>query len=195
MTSKNTSWCFKLDHVHTWAFYKQAFSKEECEEIIKIGKSLDVTDGTVTQKELKKTEIRNSKISWIFPTDDTAWIFQRLTSYIMHLNEKYFQFDLYGLNEGLQFTNYVAPAGHYDTHVDNQFNMPVRKLSISVQLSDPSEYEGGNLEFILGGDPFVTDKEQGMLYAFPSYTLHKVTPVTKGERNSLVCWITGPSFK
>lgn len=195
MHSKNTTWSFKVDHVHTYAFYKKLFSKEECEEIIKIGKSLTIQEAKVTEKELKNTEIRDSKISWIYPEDKTAWIFQRLTDSIVYLNENYFKFELYGLNEGLQFTNYVAPSGHYDSHVDSQYNMQVRKLSISIQLTDPSEYEGGDLELIHGFKPFIAEKEQGMMYAFPSYTLHKVTPVTKGERNSLVCWVTGPSFK
>ena len=66
---------------------------------------------------------------------------------------------------------------------------------MTVQLSDSNEYEGGNLHLINGPTPFVAEREQGMIYSFPSYTLHEVTPVTKGERSSLVCWVTGPSFK
>jgi PKHD-type hydroxylase len=69
-------------------------------------------------------------------------------------------------------------------------------LSISVQLSDPSEYEGGDLQFSLYGDrTVIAEKEQGTMVIFPSYMRHRVTPVTRGTRRSLVTWITGPPFR
>jgi len=75
--------------------------------------------------------------------------------------------------------------------------MPVRKLSISIQLTDPEEYEGGELKLYDGDDKEaqVMDKTQGTLIIFPSYVLHEVMPITKGTRNSLVTWITGKQFK
>mgnify|MGYP003677217951 FL=1 len=73
--------------------------------------------------------------------------------------------------------------------------MIVRKLSLSIQLTDPKEYEGGEL-YIYEGDKGEKMKQgQGDLILFPSYMLHEVKPVTKGERNSLVCWVTGKQFK
>jgi PKHD-type hydroxylase len=66
---------------------------------------------------------------------------------------------------------------------------------MSLQLTNPNEYKGGDLILHLGNEPTILSKEQGKLYAFPSYTLHEVTPVTKGTRYSLVAWITGPHFK
>ena len=71
----------------------------------------------------------------------------------------------------------------------------IRKLSLSIQLSDPSSYEGGELVLYVGEEGITVPKEQGKLIAFPSFTLHEVKPVTKGERYSLVAWITGPQFK
>jgi len=70
-----------------------------------------------------------------------------------------------------------------------------RKLSVVIQLSDPSEYDGGNLQFMLGNESENAKKEKGMLYAFPSWVLHRVTPVTEGTRRSLVIWLSGPKFK
>ncbi len=107
-----------------------------------------------------------------------------------------FNFDIFGLYEGFQFTNYKAPSGKYNRHVDKGFGFPIRKLSISIQLTDPKEYEGGELYIDNGVESYVMmKKDQGALIAFPSYTLHEVMPVTKGERNSLVTWVTGKPFK
>jgi PKHD-type hydroxylase len=70
-----------------------------------------------------------------------------------------------------------------------------RKLSLVLQLSDPSEYEGGELQTMSGPNHCAVDRQKGLIAAFPSYMLHRVTPVTKGTRYSLVVWICGPSFK
>jgi PKHD-type hydroxylase len=74
-------------------------------------------------------------------------------------------------------------------------NMPVRKLSISIQLTNPDEYEGGELYLYQSDKGELMDKTQGTLIMFPSYVLHEVMPVTKGTRNSLVTWVTGKQFK
>jgi PKHD-type hydroxylase len=74
-------------------------------------------------------------------------------------------------------------------------NSQIRKLSLTIQLSDPFSYNGGELHLFTGNEPTIIPKEQGKLISFPSYVLHEVTPVTKGERYSLVAWITGPQFK
>ena len=70
-----------------------------------------------------------------------------------------------------------------------------RKLSITVQLTDPSEYEGGNLQILTADEPANITRKRGMIALFPSYVLHQVTPVTRGSRQSLVAWVSGPAFK
>jgi PKHD-type hydroxylase len=70
-----------------------------------------------------------------------------------------------------------------------------RKLSMAVQLSDPSEYDGGALQVMTSGEPQSIPKKRGMIAVFPSYILHQVTPVTRGSRQSLVAWVSGPPFK
>jgi PKHD-type hydroxylase len=190
--SINSSWSFQLDKIALFAFWNNAFSKEECQTIINIAKDKGLIKG-ITRGE---SDVRDSKISWLYPIDDMDWVFRRVTDITLNLNEKFFKFDLFGINEGFQFTNYLAPSGKYGKHVDRGFNSPVRKLSISIQLTNPEEYEGGELKLYDGGkEGTVMDKSQGTLVIFPSYVLHEVMPVTKGERNSLVTWVTGKQFK
>jgi len=190
---ENASWNFELDQVNFYAYWNNAFSKEECQTIINIAKDKGLVTGT-TKGE---SDARESKISWLYSVDNIDWVFRRVTDITLNLNERFFKFDLFGLNEGFQFTNYEAPSGKYGKHIDRSINMPVRKLSISIQLTNPEEYEGGELKLYDGDDEeaIVMDKTQGTLIIFPSYVLHEVMPVTKGERNSLVTWVTGKQFK
>ena len=188
---ENSSWNFELDQVNFYAFWNNAFSKEECQTIINIAKN----KGLIKGKTRGESDVRDSKISWLYPIDDMDWVFRRVTDMALSLNERFFKFDLFGLNEGFQFTNYEAPSGKYGKHVDRGINTPVRKLSISIQLTDPEEYEGGELYLYEEDKGILMDKSQGTLIMFPSYVLHEVMPVTKGERNSLVSWVTGKQFK
>lgn len=189
---ENSSWSFQVDQINLYAFWNEAFSKEECQTIINIAKD----KGLIKGKTKEESNVRDSKICWVYPIDGIDWAFRRITDITLDLNEKFFKFDLFGINEGLQFTNYEAPSGKYGKHIDRGINMPVRKLSISIQLTNPEEYEGGELKLYDGGEEgTVMDKTQGTLIIFPSYVLHEVMPVTKGERNSLVTWVTGKQFK
>jgi len=189
---KNSAWNFELDQVNLYAFWNNAFSKEECQTIINIAKNKSLIKGKI-RSGVKN--VRDSKISWLYPVDDMDWVFRRVTDITLSLNERFFKFDLFGLNEGFQFTNYEAPFGKYGKHVDRGTNIPVRKLSISIQLTDPEEYEGGELYLYEDDKGILMDKSQGTLILFPSYVLHEVMPVTKGTRNSLVTWVTGKQFK
>jgi len=192
---ENSSWNFETDQVNLYAFWNNAFSKEECQTIINIAKDKGLVKGT-TFNDDKTKDVRDSKISWLYPVDGMDWVFRRVTDITLNLNERFFKFDLFGLNEGFQFTNYEAPSGKYGKHIDRAINIPVRKLSISIQLTNPEEYEGGELKLYDGEeDGIIMNKEQGTLVIFPSYVLHEVMPVTKGERNSLVTWVTGKQFK
>jgi PKHD-type hydroxylase len=188
---ENSSWNFKLDEVNFYSFWKDAFTKEECEKIINIAKNKGLIIGTT----FGKSNARKSKISWLYSSDDMEWVFRKVTDIILNLNDRFFKFDIFGLNEGFQFTNYKAPSDKYGKHVDNRVNFVVRKLSLSIQLTDPKEYEGGELYLYNDDKGTLMDKTQGTLIMFPSYVLHEVMPVTKGERNSLVTWVTGKQFK
>ena len=84
---------------------------------------------------------------------------------------------------------------HQARHSDWGGTNSKRKLSVSIQLSDPDDYEGGDLELRWGKDPMKANREQSMITVFPSWTMHRVTPVTRGRRFSLVAWVSGPPFK
>jgi len=191
----NSIWAFKIDQTHSWAFANDVFTPTECRKIIALGENLNLETALTGSNRIGNKEIRDSKTSWIFPQEDTEWIYYRLTQVVLQLNSEYFNFDLFGFIEGFQFTKYEAPSGHYDCHIDKMFGKTIRKLSIVLQLSDPDDYEGGDLEITFGKNPDVMEKAIGKVIVFPSYALHKVTPITKGIRYSLVAWVTGEPFK
>lgn len=139
--------------------------------------------------------IRRSQVSWLDSGPDTSWIFEKLAGVISQMNPQYFQFELTGFGEPLQLTNYdQSENGMYGWHQDYNARIS-RKLSMAVQLTDPSEYEGGELQVFTSGQPQTIRKQRGLIAIFPSYVLHQVTPVTQGSRQSLVAWVSGPAFK
>lgn len=186
-------WPFKFDSVQNWAYWDNLFTPEECKKIVEIGLKRQKIEATVSENKIKK--VRKSKIVWLTPHDDLKWAYERIAAVIVNLNERFFNFDLFGITENLQFTIYESPGGKYDKHIDRNLDIPVRKLSFVLQLSDPKTYEGGTLDLWFSQQATKIKKEQGYAVLFPSYVLHGVTPVTKGTRYSLVAWVTGPAFK
>ena len=191
----NPSWAFEVEKLNPWVYWNNAFTPEECNKIISYAEQFQKQSAGISNKNELNNEIRQSEIVWITPEPEINWVYQRLTDLVTKLNDDYFKFDLFGFVEGLQFTKYNAPSGYYGKHIDNIFYGTVRKLSIVIQLSDPKDYEGGDLLIHLGDIPNTPKKEQGTLICFPSYMLHEVTKITKGTRYSLVGWITGKPFK
>ena len=140
-------------------------------------------------------DVRRSKVDWMSCNNETSWVFERLSHVISSLNAQIFQFDIVGFGEPLQLTNYdCSEHGMYGWHQDYGGQMS-RKLSLVLQLSDPNEYEGGELQIKHGQNHESIRKERGFIVVFPSYDLHQVTPVVSGSRQSLVAWISGPPFK
>ncbi len=140
-------------------------------------------------------KIRRSQVSWLQKTPDTAWVFEKLGHIASSLNAQYYRFDLTGFGEPIQLTNYdQSEQGMYGWHQDYGGGTS-RKLSLVLQLTDPSQYEGGNLQVLTSGQPQTVRKQRGLVAAFPSYVLHQVTPVMSGNRQSLVAWVSGPAFK
>jgi PKHD-type hydroxylase len=187
---------YPIDNVDNWA-WADVFTPEECKEIIDIGNRVALTKATILKPEDRAIDltIRDSDISWLWPGSENDWIFEKISDATNYLNENYFNFHLSGFAEGLQFTRYVAPTGHYDRHIDKSFQGQIRKLSLTIQLSSTDEYEGGGLMLFYDRNTIVMPKEQGRMIAFPSYVLHQVEPVTMGTRYSLVAWLTGDPFK
>ena len=192
--SKPTNPPFELDRENPWVYAEGFLSPEECAEVIKLGLDANLQAANIFESGVNKTA-RNNEISWLNPNENTEWLYQKLSSAISHMNQQFFDFDISGLIEGIQFTKYSAPGDKYIKHVDTIFGGKVRKLSVSVQLSNPQDYDGSELLLYLGEDPEQMPVEQGALVMFPSYTIHEVKPVTRGTRYSLVTWVTGKQFK
>jgi|APGre2960657373_1045057.scaffolds.fasta_scaffold22206_3 PKHD-type hydroxylase len=190
------SWNLHVDNVEDWAFFADAFTTEQCDALVEYCKQQDLQKGKVGNKKETSITTRDSKIAFIPPTEFMAPYYERISAIVLSLNEQFFKFDLHGFGENLQFTEYEAPTGKYESHVDRAYRIPIRKLSIIIQLTDPETYEGGDLELLSSIEhPICLPKSRGTLIAFPSFQLHRVTPVTKGTRNSLVGWINGKQFR
>jgi PKHD-type hydroxylase len=173
------------------------FTDEEISKIIELGDSLEKEDSKIDAGEVSPKNVRISDISWIHPSENNVWIFNKLSWILRQLNGQFYRFNITGFNESIQYTTYYGKqeeGGHYRWHADHGQDAP-RKLSMVLQLSDPSEYEGGNLEILSSqGEVLTVDKKKGFLAMFPSFKTHRVTPVTSGTRKSLVVWATGPAF-
>jgi PKHD-type hydroxylase len=187
-------WPLVVDHVENWAWRTQVFTDDELDAIIRIGSQSEL-DKAATFGPVQSDKNRNSHVQFLFPNELTNWVFMRIAGAAHEINRQFFQFDLDGLNQGLQFTRYTAPGQHYDWHIDRGYLTATRKLSISIQLNDPADYDGGELQLKFGRKDETIRKERGMVTFFPAYTLHRVKPVTRGTRYSLVAWIGGPPFK
>lgn len=186
-------WGLKPDPVHMWAWQDSVFTPDECDEIVEIGERQNMTRGATFDE--RRDNYRDSFVTFLFPSIVTEWVFQRIATTAQMFTDRYFGFDLTGIQEGIQFTRYSAPGEHYSEHTDSSHGTAIRKLSLVIQLTDPAEYDGGRLELLHLAEPTEMSTRQGTALAFPSYTLHRVTPVTEGVRHSLVVWVTGPAFR
>jgi PKHD-type hydroxylase len=140
--------------------------------------------------------VRRSEINWLPKNKETSWVFEILSHVVSSLNANYFEFNLTGFSEHLQLTNYHEnKKGMYNWHQDFGAGGISRKLSLVLQLTDPGQYEGGELQLLTGKDPISIPKQRGLITVFPSWTVHQVTPVVRGTRQTLVTWISGPAFK
>jgi PKHD-type hydroxylase len=194
---ESTVWPLHLDKVNSFAWCN-LFTKDECEQIKDIGskhvrKKAEVQLSNTNNSGYNK-KFRESDISWIYPHEEVFWIFKRITDFIINYNDKYFGFDIYAMNEGFQYTVYNKD-NFFVKHIDRAYDTPIRKLSLSIQLSDPKTYSGGDLILIEGQKKMKMEKNQGHAVIFPSWVEHKITKIKKGKREALVAWVTGPSFK
>lgn len=198
-TKTQDFWYLKNHDYQPFAFIDDLFSESEITKIIALGNLYAEEQGQIGGEMGKiNNDIRACKVSWMFPNNYSQWIYHRITDAINQINEQIFKFDLTKI-ETFQFTKYKEEEkGFYEKHTDSMIGnyLPEnRKLSIVMQLSDSNEYEGGELYLHNGKYPTIIEKKKGRIIFFPSYTLHEVTPVTKGTRYTLVGWTHGPAFK
>ena len=176
------------------------FTPEQCKMIIQAGRAEPRKDAEVgSNKGIKggviDTKTRTSHISWI-PFTKMTPMYKTIEKIMKQTNGNHFGFDGMTITEMAQYTEYPE-GGFYDWHVDNDVNMqnepPVRKISMTCLLSPESEFEGGDLELQSKGK--IAKLKQGHAIFFASFIRHRVKPVIKGNRKSLVMWFGGTPFK
>ena len=176
------------------------FTPKQCQMVIQAGRSEPKQDAQVGSKEGTKggvhdTKTRTSHISWI-PFKKMNEMYKQIEKIMKATNGNHFGFDGMQLTEPAQYTEYPE-GGFYDWHVDNDINFQheptVRKISMTILLSPENEFEGGDLELVKEGQS--AKIKQGQAIFFASFIRHRVAPVTKGNRKSLVMWFGGTPFK
>ena len=202
-------------------YFQSVIPERICDEIVKYGHQMQdelALTGNFGKKKLNQKQIkdlkkkRNSNIVWM----NDRWIYKEIQPYVHQANANAGWNFNWDWSESCQFTKYKK-GQYYDWHCDSwdkpyfkkdnpqdPTNGKIRKLSVTVTLSDPKDYKGGELEFDFRNlDPdkkanVVKCKEilpKGSLVVFPSFVWHRVCPVKSGERNSLVIWNLGYPFR
>lgn len=182
----------------TFQLYENVFTKRELRAIRDFEYNLMFNTAGVGKQKRLNENLRISEIARVPHGPQTEWIYDRFVQLGHEINSELFGFKLFEtLEERFQYTVYHGDevnGGHYTWHRDtnNKEGMAPRKLTLVLQLSDPSEYEGGLLQ--IGEDPDnpeTLERKAGLIVAFPSWAKHRVTPVTSGTRRTLVLWFSG----
>jgi len=177
------------------------FTPQQCQTIIDIGHQQKQEEALVGHKKGERegkydTKMRITTISWI-PFTAMPELYKRIERSMLQANRNHFGYEGMTLTETAQFTEYPK-GGFYDWHMDAEVNCryepPVRKISMTILLSNQSEFEGGDLEFMTEGNK-PPQLLQGQAIYFCSLIRHRVSKVKKGVRRSLVMWFGGPPFK
>ena len=182
---------------NNYYWFNNGFTAEELVEIEKMTSDLEFQKAGIG--ELNETaqvdSVRKSSVKWCPQNDKWYWVYSKLHDLIVEANDAMWHFDLTHMREQIQYTEYYEGGGHYSWHMDCGIGIQnQRKVSVTVQLSGPDEYEGGDLEFNLGKH-MKAPRGKGNVVIFPSFYLHRVTPVTKGTRKSFVLWVGGEPYK
>ena len=181
-------------------WFKEGFSLDEIKSIEDISTDFPFEEATTVSSDSNiefglNEEVRKSQIKWLLLNSKTDWIYNKIVDMAIEANTTW-EFNLHSIIDSIQYTEYYEGGGHYDWHVDiGPQNISHRKVSVTIQLSDSDEYEGGDLELWSGSGYHIMPRGKGVSTFFPSFTMHRITPVTKGTRKSLVLWIGGVHYK
>jgi PKHD-type hydroxylase len=186
-----------------WSGGNALLSQPECEWVIQRGQSQPLAFASVGTPTDQRVALETRCVeSSVIDSQDAAWLYERIAQRIATANAAYFEFDLTGLIEPVQFLKYTTgkgerPDGHYSWHVDfGEGSMSTRKLSMVIQLSPGDAYDGADFTIASAfGHQRLNYREQGAAFAFPSWSPHMVGPLTRGVRYALVAWVHGPRFR
>lgn len=190
---------------YPFVWYDDVFKPDELDAIVREC-SPETSDATVFGRDAQVVDerVRVSRVNFVSKTPALAHAFGRINEVVERANDRYYGLDLNGY-ETMQYTEYAGEAeGRYDWHMDMLLGgeyigaaSEPRKLSLSLVLGEPGvDFEGGHFEFNMGDErrPRRAELRRGRVILFPSWMIHRVTPVTSGVRRSLVAWVTGPKF-
>lgn len=182
--------------------YWEGFLSDDDIRFLTYHKSLQESEtaqiGGQENEGIEDLHYRRTNVGWLDFTPENQHIWNKLSEVVAEVNRRFFQINLTGFYEPLQLCEYSASyEGHFGWHMDATHkgtNVP-RKLSMVLMLSDPSEYEGGELQVKTSDKDITLEMKQGRAWFFPSYMLHRVTPVTKGLRKTAVLWVGGEPWR
>lgn len=179
-------------------FWRENFlSTDEVERVLELGRTraweqATVTDGTTTVDYHGE---RHSTLCPLTVDEETFWLFDKIGQMAETCNLQKYHFDIRGIFEPLNITRY-GQGDFVNWHKDHGAGrVSHRKLTVTIQLTDPAEYDGGDLELLFDEVPVTEFRDRGTAVVFPSFVLHRVSPVTRGTRTSLVAWVGGPPFR
>lgn len=188
---------------YPWVFWDGAFTSEQIDQIKVYCDRFQKDEATIIgEQDLKATQkVRISTVKFFHRNDETGWIFDVFNDVIFKLNERFYNYNINGY-DAFQYTEYdCEKLGKYDWHQDmlhgeNTIGL-TRKLSVVMNLTEPDvDYWGGSFQINDGREeePKIVSLPKGRIIVFPSYMIHRVTPVMRGIRKSIVIWVAGPKF-
>lgn len=191
----NEDWCH-------YYYLPGLLSPETCDRVVETAQLFDPADAIVGDGENARLDryYRRSTVRWLSYGPHTSVLYEALTYALRWINDKTWRLELGSFQSALQYTEYAAwDRQHYDWHMDfGAGEFASRKLSVSVLLTPGDDYEGGDFEFqdlTMPNGHRSALRQQGAAVIFPAFYRHRVTPVTRGKRVSLVGWMSGPTYR
>ena len=175
----------------------QAFSEGECARLIALSAETAPSDAGLVGRK-RDHNLRRADLVWLDDLAECDWVMPRIVDLVLQANRQVYGFDLDGFDESAQIARYGAEReGHFSWHSDIGDGRLAarRKLTMVVQLSQAEDYTGGALEIMPSANVDTAQRQRGTATLFPSFLLHRVTPVTEGARHSLTIWAHGPAFR
>ena len=192
------NYSFGLPLKHNFAeyvYYEGLFLPHEIDRILNFWDDDKTIKATLAGDKKYDDELRKSSVMFIENIPENDWIYRKLASIAVASNNERYWFDLLGFHQELQLTRY-STGDFFDWHLDfGAGEISARKLSMTIQLSESDEYEGGDLEFMINQNIVKAPRKKGTIIVFPSFIMHRVTPITKGVRQSIVGWVSGPPYR
>lgn len=183
-------------------YYKNVFNDEMIKKLERmVYQNYEFSKGKTGVVELgmdtDSYQTNNRDIAYITPAPHSKWLYDLLFPLALQANEKLFHFDIDIVTDPIHYVIYPEDGGHLDWHMDTgAYGVNKRKIAMTVQLSDPSEYEGGEFEIWFGGQQsMVVPREKGDVICFPAFCMHRVKPIKRGTRKCLVFWTGGRPFR